>query len=100
MLQAVGQVEEVSILKNRLAELEEEKGSLQLKLVDFDDVKALQGEINKYNCVRQTHKFTLKHNLNCLPFDLYVICAGLNAAIRLAYLQIRWGIQINISYFS
>ena len=37
-------VEEISVLKNQVAELEEEKGSLQLKLVDFDEVKALQGE--------------------------------------------------------
>ena len=71
MLQAVGQVEEVSILKNRLAELEEEKGTLQLKLVDFDDVKALQGERSKYNCVRQTHKFTLTLKL---PITTIVVC--------------------------
>ena len=35
---------EIVLLKNKLAELEEEKGSLQLKLVDFDEAKALQGK--------------------------------------------------------
>ena len=36
--------EEIVVLKNKLAELEEEKGCLQLKLVDFDEAKSLQGK--------------------------------------------------------
>ena len=36
--------EEIRFLKNKLAELEEEKGALQLKLVDFDEAKSLQGK--------------------------------------------------------
>ena len=46
-LQGGSNPEEVSALKNQLAEVEEEKGSLQLKLVDFDDLKALQGKEDK-----------------------------------------------------
>ena len=47
-LQGGSEAEEVSALKNQLAEVEEEKGSLQLKLVDFDDLKALQGKEDKH----------------------------------------------------
>ena len=43
-LQGGSEAEEVSALKNQLAEVEEEKGSLQLKLVNFDDLKVLQGK--------------------------------------------------------
>ena len=46
-LQGGSEAEQVSALKNQLAEVEEEKGSLQLKLVDFDDLKALQGKEDK-----------------------------------------------------
>ena len=31
-------------LKNKVAELEDEKGNLQLRLVDFDDAKAQIGK--------------------------------------------------------
>lgn len=39
--------DEVVSLKNRLAEAEEEKGNLQLKLVDFEEMKALIGNFKK-----------------------------------------------------
>ena len=37
--------EEVSELKNKVTELEDEKGNLQLRLVDYDEVKAQIGRI-------------------------------------------------------
>ena len=39
MLQGSNLADEIVTLKNRLAEAEDEKGSLQLKLVDFDEMK-------------------------------------------------------------
>ena len=36
--------EEVVQLKNQLAELEDEKGNLQLKLVDYEEAQAMQGD--------------------------------------------------------
>lgn len=44
MLQDNQVSDEVEELKNRLAEAEEDKGNLLLQLVDFDDVKTLQGD--------------------------------------------------------
>lgn len=38
---------DVEMLQNRLAEVEEEKGNLMLHLVDFDDTRALQGQLEK-----------------------------------------------------
>lgn len=37
--------EEVTSLQNHVAELEEEKGNLQLRLVDFEETLAQQGEV-------------------------------------------------------
>ena len=42
--------DEVVSLKNRLAEAEEEKGNLQLKLVDFEEMRALIGNFKKGLC--------------------------------------------------
>ena len=36
--------EEVVQLKNQLAELEDEKGNLQLKLVDYEEAQTMQGD--------------------------------------------------------
>lgn len=46
--------DEVSTLKNRVAELEEEKGNLQLKLVDFEEAVAKQGIILILNHYKNT----------------------------------------------
>ena len=47
--------DEVVSLKNRLAEAEEEKGNLQLKLVDFEEMRTLIGKLKKSFCDHFRH---------------------------------------------
>ena len=46
MFQTSDLAEEVVAQKNQIAELEEEKGNLQLKLVDHEEILSYQGDKN------------------------------------------------------
>lgn len=62
--------EQILLLQNSIAELEEEKGNLQLKLVDFDDLKVANERL-----VQQRNKLEeqVKHQNNDLDSQLSAI---------------------------